>query len=349
MIRMSAASEMSSTGAPYPLLQGHNPAAVIELIGKRVAEGPRAGGEGRRLALIVEGGGMRGVLSAGSLFALDLLGCRDVFDDVYAASAGGVNAAYFLSGQGELGISVYFDDISSIRFANPLRFWKIFDVDYVYDHIVQIVKPLDEAAVRAARSNLYLGLTDVRTGRNELVDVKASKYGIRKILKASSAIPVLYNRTVALGDHRYVDGGLSDLLPIAQAAARGCTDILVLSTRMAGRLSRQPPFWERTIFYLMMGRIHPEVGHAYATNHARTRQSRAYADGVQPLPGVNIATICPTTQELVVGRATLSRAALLEGARRMAMRTTAILGRNDVAVEDAFHRLACASLAGKGR
>jgi predicted patatin/cPLA2 family phospholipase len=330
---------MTGTAPPFPLIRGHNPNAVIQLIGRRIDEGPFAGGEDRRLALIVEGGGMRGVLSAGSLFALDVLGCRNVFDDVYAASAGGVNAAYFLSGQGELGISVYFDDISSLRFANPLRFWKIFDVDYVYDHIVQIVKPLDEAAVRSSRSNLYLGVTDIRSGRNELVDVKASEHSIARILKASSAIPVLYNRTVALGEQRYVDGGLSDLLPIAQAAARGCTDILVLSTRLAGRVSRQPPLWERAIFYAMMGWVHHEVNRAYATNHDRTRQSRAYADGVDQLAGVNIATICPTPHELIVGRVTLSRATLLEGATRMGTRTASILGRPAGPVEHAFRRL----------
>ena len=49
-----------------------------------------------------------GVISAGSLLALDLLGFRETFDEIYAASAGGVNAAY-LSGQGQLGMTVYFD------------------------------------------------------------------------------------------------------------------------------------------------------------------------------------------------------------------------------------------------
>ena len=59
---------------------------------------------------------MRGVLSAGSLLGVDLLEFRDYFDAVYAVSAGSVNAAYFLSGQGIEGITVYFDDISSRRF-----------------------------------------------------------------------------------------------------------------------------------------------------------------------------------------------------------------------------------------
>src|SRR5690348_395584 len=115
-------------------LLGTCPAAVVDLLKARSGQPP--GRDARKLGLIVEGGGMRGVLSAGALLALHLLGFRNCFDEVYAASAGGVNAAYFLSGQGTLGISIYFDDISNRRFINPLRFWKMLDVEYVYDHVV---------------------------------------------------------------------------------------------------------------------------------------------------------------------------------------------------------------------
>lgn len=323
---------------------GHNGGAVIDLVNARIAARAGAGDgafdDGRRLALIVEGGGMRGVLSAGSLYALDLLGCHGVFDAVFAASAGGVNAAYFLSGQGGLGISVYFDDISSLRFANPLRFWKILDVDYVYDHIVPHVKPLDEAAIRRGRTDFFLGLTDVDSGESEYVDVKASSHRVAQLLKASSAIPVLYNRTITLGARRYVDGGLSDLLPLAKAATAGFTDVLVLTTRVDGHLSKRPPYWERTVFYAMMGWMHPALHQAYSTNFERTRRSRAYATGAERIAGINVATISPTAAELVVGRATRDRMTLVEGARRMGLRTAAALGRPALVVEAAFDRLA---------
>jgi len=320
-------------------LLGHNATDVVELLHRRIAAGPGQHHDGRKLALIVEGGGMRGVLSAGSLFALDLLGCRNAFDEVYASSAGGVNAAYFLSGQGELGISVYFDDISSLRFANPFRFWKILDVDYVYDHIVPHVKTLDEHQIRTGRPNLYLGLTDAASGESTMVDIKASTHTVAQLLKASSAIPVLYNRTVPIGAGRYVDGGLSDALPVARAARDGCTDILLLTTRLPGRISKKPPQWERAIFYLMMGWRLPNVQQAYVSNFQRTLQSRAYSTGQERLQGVNIATISPTEAELVVGRITLDRPTLLEGARKMGVRTARVLGLSPHSIEEAFDRI----------
>lgn len=318
---------------------GRNSESVIDLIKRRLAKPPGAYDDGRRLALIVEGGGMRGVLSAGSLFALDLLGCRDVFDEIYAVSAGGVNAAYFLSGQSELGISVYFDDISSLRFANPLRFWKIVDVDYVYDHIVPHVKTLDEQAIRSARPDFFLGVTDVDNGENVLIDVKASPHSVAHILKASSAIPVLYNRIVALGPRHYVDGGLSDVLPVIQATVRGCTDVLILTTKQGTRVSKRPPLWERLVFLAMIGWRYPAVNRAFVTNFERTCHSRALTMGTQVIDGINIATIEPTPHELVVGRVTLRRDTLVEGAYRMASRTAHALDRSDADIRQAFDRL----------
>ncbi len=99
---------------------GSHPERVIDLLQSRLskrAEIQRT--DGRKLGLVVEGGGMRGTLSAASLLAVDLMGYRGCFDAVYAVSAGSVNAAYFLSGQGVEGITVYFDNISNRRFINP--------------------------------------------------------------------------------------------------------------------------------------------------------------------------------------------------------------------------------------
>ena len=322
------------------LVPGHNSGAVIDLINRRISAGTGSYNDGRRLALIVEGGGMRGVLSAGCVLGLEKLGCRNVFDEVYGTSAGAVNAAYFLASQCELGISIYFDDISSLRFANPARVWKILDVDYAYDHIIPNVKMFGVETIRASKPDYFVGVTDAESGENLLVNVKASPYNIVKILKATAAIPILYNRTVKLGNGRYLDGGLSDLLPIAKAASKGCTDILVLMTRLETHVSKQRPLWERILFRMVLGCIYPKLNRTYLTNYKRTSQSRAYALGRQVIDGANIATISPTLEEFIVTRVTRDRSTLIEGARRMAIRTANILGRPLSEIEQAFARLA---------
>src|SRR5581483_5782236 len=72
-----------------------------------------------KLALVVEGGGMRGIYSGGVMVSMEELGLSGVFDNVYGESAGGPNCCYFLSGQGKLGIRIYLEDLPSRKFVNP--------------------------------------------------------------------------------------------------------------------------------------------------------------------------------------------------------------------------------------
>jgi len=70
--------------------------------------------DGCKIALVVEGGGMRGCISAGMVCALHHLGLRDAVDVVYGASAGSVVGAYFISGQLPwFGPEVYYDKLTT--------------------------------------------------------------------------------------------------------------------------------------------------------------------------------------------------------------------------------------------
>jgi len=264
---------------------------------------------------------MRGVISAGSLLALDLLGFREIFDEIYAASAGGVNAAYFLSGQGKLGMTVYFDDIANRRFINPWRVFKIVDVDYAYDRVVSLHKPLDDAAIRASRVRFLLSVTDAQSGRNELLDVRARSEPVPLLLKASSALPVLYNRRIVLDGREYVDGGVSDSLPVARAIENGCTDVLVLASSRCDSPDARPSLWEQSLFYMMMGRRYPALMRAFASMHEALNRGRRLATGEDAVDGVNIALIAPCEGDSTVASTAIERARLVQGAHQMATRT----------------------------
>lgn len=67
-----------------------------------------------KIALVVEGGGMRGCVSAGMVCAIHFLGLSDTIDVVYGSSAGAVIAAYFVSGQlPYFGPEVYYDALTT--------------------------------------------------------------------------------------------------------------------------------------------------------------------------------------------------------------------------------------------
>ena len=317
------------------VLHGVRAEDVLDLMRCRRDQGGHVP-DGRKIALVVEGGGMRGVLSAGSLLALDLLGFRSVFDVIYATSAGAVNAAYFLSGQGSLGITVYFDSISNRRFFNPLRIGKILDVDYVYDHVVTKEKPLREEPIRSSRTDLLLSVTDVETGTNDLLSVRSSSEPIPRILKASSALPVLYNRVVELDGRRYVDGGLSCQLPVRAAIEHGATDVVVLLSYPSGYVQAAASMPQRFLFHLMMGAIYPKLGMAYATQHVQAAKDRGMAFGQGVPSGVNVATICPTDDNTYVELTTIDRERLIAGARWQSEMTFDVFGASADPMESLY-------------
>jgi hypothetical protein len=79
---------------------------VLRVLAGRARAGSQPGrrDDGFRVALAVEGGAMRGTISAGMALALDELGLVTAFDAVYGASAGAITAAWLLSRpQGLLG------------------------------------------------------------------------------------------------------------------------------------------------------------------------------------------------------------------------------------------------------
>ena len=80
----------TSVGAVHP---------VADVLRARAAAGSSAGraSDPHRVALALEGGGMRGVVSAGMTAALERLGLTPCFDLVVGASAGAINGAALIA------------------------------------------------------------------------------------------------------------------------------------------------------------------------------------------------------------------------------------------------------------
>src|SRR2546425_13217613 len=131
---------------------GVNPTGTIALLKER-ARCLRQGStpvDGRKVGLIVEGGAMRGVISCAALQALEELGMTAVFDEVYAASAGAVNAAYFLAGQAAYATSIYYQKINNTRFIRRMWHRKLVDIDDLFDSIIAGDRPLRVEKVLAS-------------------------------------------------------------------------------------------------------------------------------------------------------------------------------------------------------
>ena len=181
--------------------------------------------------LVIQGGGMRGTYSMAALAALYKAGYGSCFDHVIGASAGAINGAYFLSGQPDMGLSVYVDDISNKKFIDFMRLKKIVDIDYLIDGVLTKHKLLDVNAVRKSRSLLHIIMTEFLTGKTSVVTNRMKDVNFMEALRASSAMQIFYNRVIDINGTGCIDGAVSDNLPVTRAIELGCTHILVILTR----------------------------------------------------------------------------------------------------------------------
>lgn len=288
--------------------------------------------DGRKVGLIVEGGAMRGVISCAALMGLEELGMTQVFDEIYAASAGAVNAAYFLANQAAYATTIYYQKINNTRFLRRVWHRKVVDIDDLFDTVIARERPLHISKVLASKTRLFISIADACTGEAFLSEAQTSTTPLLTLLKASAAMPLLYNGLVAVDGRDCFDGGLINPLPVLEAMASGCTDLLVLLTRPASFRECIPSRFEQRLFDMRCARGNAQLLKAYCSTHIHENSVRDIVLGREPAPeGINIATICPEEKDPRVERMTRSTELLRAAAISSAKRTLRAFGR---AVED---------------
>lgn len=188
------------------------------------------------MALVIEGGGMRGVVSAGMTAALEQLGLRDAFDEVHGASAGAFNAAFLLAGQAAYLTALYQVGFGDPRFVSPLRALRggpALDMDYVINDVWTRQRPLRFEAILSSAIALHCTATDAE--RAEIVDLADlhDEHDIRFALRASARLPWLAGPPVQFRGRRLLDATLAEAVPVGGAFA-SASDVLVLQTRPQG-------------------------------------------------------------------------------------------------------------------
>ena len=248
----------------------------------------------KKLGLVIEGGAIRGVCSAGGVVALEQLGLSEAFDEIYATSGATMNAAYMMAEQTLLGISVYFDNCIKNDFVNLLRFWKMVDVGYIYDRVAVKEKPLNVEKVKNSPSNLFVSVIEKKSANPMQISTKKTETPLLQLFKASSAMPVLYNRVVDVDGFKCVDGVLESPFGVKNAILNGCTDILVLTTQPSNYRMAKSGWFGRAVFDLAFAHGNKELNELYRSYYKRAAEARDLATGKIRLDNyqVNIATIC---------------------------------------------------------
>ena len=183
------------------------------------------------IALVVEGGGMRGIFSAGVLDAF-LETEFDPFTLYIGVSAGACNLASHLGGQYQRNYKIYTDYCLRPEFFSLGRYLRgghYMDTDWLWDILDEELPPKPEVATTHVGKTFIVVVTDVATGK--AVYLEPSVDNLRYYLKVSSAMPILYRRPLMINGMQVIDGGMADSIPVYEAVHRGVNKILVVRSR----------------------------------------------------------------------------------------------------------------------
>ena len=214
------------------------PHEIPRILGERLHAGSRPGNrtDGLRVVLAIEGGGMRGTVSAGMALALHELGLMPAFDAVYGASAGAITGAWLLSSNPE-GLRGWAEPSYAktlIRWSSVLRGRPVVDIRTLIEVVYQTEWPMDFASVLASAVEYHPLATDAATGEStDLRPLIADPAELRLALRASASLPFLAGPPVRLRDRRFYDAGVAESIPFRTPLAQGATHVLVLRSRLA--------------------------------------------------------------------------------------------------------------------
>ena len=180
--------------------------------------------------LILEGGGMRGLYTAGVLdYFMDI---NLEFKEVYGVSAGACNACSYLSKQRGRSLRVnteYLDDPRYCGLESLIRTGDLFGVDMLYDIIPNELDPYDYETFAEYPGKAYAVTTNCETGKAEYMELQDMHRDILAV-RASSSLPMV-SRMVEIQGYHYLDGGISDSIPVIQSMKNGNQKNVVVLTR----------------------------------------------------------------------------------------------------------------------
>ena len=186
-----------------------------------------------RTGLVLEGGGMRGIYTAGVLDVL--MENNIVFDGVIGVSAGAIHGCSMVSGQNGRSIRYYKNyhkDKRFMSFHNWLRTGDLVDEEFCYHIIPEELDPYDNEAFLKSETKFYVTCTNLETGKAEYIRMQNMFEDI-DYLRASASMPYV-SRIVEKDGMKLLDGGCSDSIPLSQFIKMGYNRNVVVLTRPRG-------------------------------------------------------------------------------------------------------------------
>lgn len=183
--------------------------------------------------LVLEGGAMRGMFTAG---VIDVLMENNIkFDGAVGVSAGAVFGCNYKSGQ--IGRAIRYNkaycrnwQYCSIR--SLITTGDLFGVDFCYNELPFKLDPFDTKSYQKNPMKFYVVATDVMKGLPVYQRCDTGESYDLEWYRASASMP-LVSRIVEIGEHKLLDGGIVDPIPLKFFESIGYTKNLVILTQPA--------------------------------------------------------------------------------------------------------------------
>ena len=226
-----------------------------------------------KTGLIMEGGAMRGMFTAGVLDVLMENGL--VTDGAIGVSAGAVFGCNYKSHQ--IGRVIrynteYCNDKRYASFKNLVKTGNLYSEQFCYHEVPEKLDPFDEAAFAASPMDFFVVCTDVKTG--EPIYHKCRKGDAEDVLwmEASASMP-LAAKIVKIGHYGLLDGGVADSIPVRFFESIGYKRNLIILTQPKGYIKKKNKFLPaiRAKYFR-----YPAFVEAVADRHERYNETLSY-------------------------------------------------------------------------
>ena len=187
-----------------------------------------------KIGLVLEGGGMRGLFSAGVLDALLELKELTV-NGIVGVSSGALFGVNYVSGQKERAVRYnkkYADDKRYMGLYSWITTGNAVNKDFAYYELPFKLDVFDNEKFKEAKTDFYVVMTNVESGKAEYVLIKDA-FAQMEYLRATSALPFA-SKIIEINGKKYLDGGISDSIPIDFCESLGYDKIIAVLTRPEG-------------------------------------------------------------------------------------------------------------------
>lgn len=187
-----------------------------------------------RTALILEGGAMRGMYTAGILDVFMRNGIT--FDAVFAVSAGALFGMNLKSKQGGRAFRYnmkYINDKRYLSFRSLIKTGNMMNREFCFNTIPYELDRFDFDEFRSSDGDFYVVVTNIETGLPEYIKIDDVNHETLEYFRASGSLPYI-SKPVEINGKKYLDGGMSDSIPIEKALEMGFDKVVTVLTRPLG-------------------------------------------------------------------------------------------------------------------